>query len=116
MVEIGSLYKHYKGGIYKVINIATHTETEEIMVVYEDSSKKVYARPLTMFENYVDENTKRFVKLERKTFLELLRTETKLYPNHGAWAGAILGSFLGPTGTIICSVFGSMLYHNYAEK
>ncbi|WP_432405997.1 DUF1653 domain-containing protein [Wukongibacter sp. M2B1] len=52
---IGKEYKHYKGGIYKVTNIATHTETEEILVIYKEiESNKVWARPRDMFEDTVE--------------------------------------------------------------
>ena len=33
--EPGKRYKHYKGGTYEVITLATHTETNEAMVVYK---------------------------------------------------------------------------------
>lgn len=52
----GEVYRHFKGNIYKVITIATHTETEEMMVVYElfEGGGKAYARPLDMFLSEVD--------------------------------------------------------------
>lgn len=52
----GEVYRHFKGNIYKVVAIATHTETGEMMVVYEpfSGSGKTYARPLEMFLSEVD--------------------------------------------------------------
>lgn len=54
----GSLYKHFKGkgGIYRVVDLATHTETGEQLVIYMsvDNTRKVYARPLEMFISKVD--------------------------------------------------------------
>jgi hypothetical protein len=45
--EIGKLYKHYKGGDYKVLSLAKHTETDEILVIYKSIQfGTVYARPL----------------------------------------------------------------------
>lgn len=32
--RIGSEYRHKKGGLYRVIGFANHTETEEYLVVY----------------------------------------------------------------------------------
>lgn len=50
-VKIGGIYKHFKGNLYKVLNVAVHSETEEKMVVYmklyDDYS--VWVRPYDMF-------------------------------------------------------------------
>ena len=46
----GGLYRHYKGGIYKVLHIATHTESSDELVIYQDENKeRTWARPKTMF-------------------------------------------------------------------
>ncbi|WP_366561786.1 DUF1653 domain-containing protein [Bacillus velezensis] len=42
-------FQHYKGGIYELITYATHTETNEKLVIYSDDSNNVYARPYNMF-------------------------------------------------------------------
>ena len=57
-IEIGGIYRHYKGGTYKVLHIATHSETNEEMVVYQDlcDDNKIYTRPLKMFMEKVDIN------------------------------------------------------------
>ncbi len=52
-VEEGGYYRHYKGGVYKVICTAKHTETEEFMVCYEDKKRHCWVRPLTMFTETV---------------------------------------------------------------
>ena len=48
---VGGIYRHYKGTPYKVLGIARHSETEEELVVYQDttSPEKIWARPLSMF-------------------------------------------------------------------
>jgi hypothetical protein len=49
-------YKHYKGGYYKVIGEAKHTETEEMMVMYESMQYPYgqwWVRPKSMFLEYV---------------------------------------------------------------
>jgi hypothetical protein len=44
------LYKHYKGGIYKILHYGTHTETGERMVVYKQpNGASIWVRPASMF-------------------------------------------------------------------
>ncbi len=51
----GASYKHYKGGIYEVISMATHTETQEAMVVYKSLLfGSIYVRPLDSWNKSVD--------------------------------------------------------------
>ena len=71
MIQRG-LYRHYKGGIYKVFCTATHTETLEDMVVYSDSDGDVWVRPASMWNEIVDTpsgKTKRFTKIETQNLL-----------------------------------------------
>lgn len=53
---IGKTYRHFKGGLYEVIDIAVHSEKADVLVIYK--SKKdptlVWARPLGMFLSDVD--------------------------------------------------------------
>ena len=55
-VIIGGYYRHFKGKLYKVLDIATHTETNEQLVIYRAcyDEHKVYARPIEMFTSKVD--------------------------------------------------------------
>lgn len=48
------IYRHYKGGLYDVLDIVIHTETNEEMVVYEDVKGKRYVRPLSMWNEEVN--------------------------------------------------------------
>ena len=51
----GRKYLHFKGHIINVIEIAKHTETEEMMVVYEhEGTGVIWARPYDMFISKVD--------------------------------------------------------------
>lgn len=48
--EKGTKIKHYKGGQYTVIGIATESETADEVVVYQnDIDKKIWVRPIDMF-------------------------------------------------------------------
>ncbi len=45
--EPGKLYNHYKGGIYEVLTLAKHSETDETLVIYKSVHfGSVHARPL----------------------------------------------------------------------
>lgn len=65
MVELG-LYRHFKGTVYEVIGVATHSETQEQLVIYRPVSdrNKLWARPLEMFTSKVDKNKYPNVKQE----------------------------------------------------
>lgn len=62
MVHRGQIYQHYKGNLYLVLEVATHTETEEKLVIYCNVKNKsqIWARPLTMFEDTVSGGKPRF--------------------------------------------------------
>ena len=53
---IGKVVKHFKGKDYLVINLAEHTETGELMVIYKAlyGDYKVYVRTIEMFTNELD--------------------------------------------------------------
>ncbi len=43
-------FKHYKGGEYELVCFATHSETQEDLVVYKSlETGKVWVRPREMF-------------------------------------------------------------------
>ena len=50
-LQLGGVYRHYKGNLYKALYVATHTETEEPLAVYQAlyGEYGIWARPLAMF-------------------------------------------------------------------
>lgn len=57
-IVIDGKYRHYKGNEYLVIDVATHSETEEEMVVYKAlyGEEKLWVRPLSMWNEKVNVN------------------------------------------------------------
>lgn len=47
----GHKYRHFKGNEYLVLHAAKHSETEELMVVYQAlyGQREIWVRPLVMF-------------------------------------------------------------------
>ena len=69
-VVLGGLYRHYKGGLYRVLHLAKHSETLETLVVYanEQDPTLVWARPISMWNETVstkDGDVLRFSLLEK---------------------------------------------------
>ena len=49
-MQIG-IYEHYKGNRYNVIDIARHSETDELLVLYRPmyGDESLWVRPFSMF-------------------------------------------------------------------
>ena len=50
------IYRHYKGNEYQVYEVATHSETEEALVIYRPlyGEGALWARPLSMWSEQVE--------------------------------------------------------------
>ncbi len=55
-IKIGRIYRHFKGDHYLVRDLATHSETNETLVIYQRlyGDGGLYARPLSMWFEPVD--------------------------------------------------------------
>ena len=55
-IVTGGIYTHYKGNQYKVISLATHSETLEPMVVYQAlyGDMGIWVRPAGMWNELVE--------------------------------------------------------------
>ena len=49
------IYRHYKGNLYQVLGVGSHTESGEIVVIYQAlyDSFGLWVRPLKMFEETI---------------------------------------------------------------
>jgi hypothetical protein len=67
------IYRHYKGNDYRILSCATHSETQEQMVVYQPiyGEPSLWVRPLAMFTETVQlANGKRVQRFQLMTPLE----------------------------------------------
>ena len=60
------IYRHYKGNEYEVIGIASHSESEESLVVYRPlyGEGKLWVRPLDMFTELVNVDGKQIPRFK----------------------------------------------------
>lgn len=75
---VGRRYKHFKGRTYIVNDIAVHTESDEIMVIYKCFAGPfvTWCRPLSMFTSDVDRKKYPHVK-QKKRFEPLSEQEVQ---------------------------------------
>ncbi|MBU2972297.1 DUF1653 domain-containing protein [Pseudoalteromonas sp. C2R02] len=66
MIEPGR-YQHFKGNFYQVLHVAKHSETQELLVVYqpEYGDKGIWVRPLTMFDETIERDGKSFKRFSK---------------------------------------------------
>lgn len=61
------LYRHYKGHDYRVISLARHSETREVLVVYQAlyGERGIWVRPAMMFTGTVEVDGRRVPRFAR---------------------------------------------------
>jgi thioredoxin 1 len=72
-------HRHYKGGLYRVIGTALHTETKEKLVVYEHvfpHEKALYVRPADMFYGNLEDGSLRFTPLKPDSYITEVTDES----------------------------------------
>jgi len=71
VVIVGKTYHHFKGNDYKVLLIATDSETNEEVVVYESlyDNHIIWTRPYDMFNSKVDKE--KYPDIKQKYRFEL---------------------------------------------
>lgn len=76
-VKIHGIYKHYKGDLYTVEDIARHSETLEKMVVYRAlyGNGELWCRPYNLFIDEID--CQKHPEIKQKYRFELQDIESK---------------------------------------
>ena len=75
-LKINGIYKHFKGDLYLVIDVAIHSEEKKEYVVYRAlyGDSKLYIRPKEMFLSKVDKNKYPDVKQEYRFQLQDIKS------------------------------------------
>ena len=66
--ESHEVYKHFKGGLYRVLHEALDSETLEPCVVYQAlyGERKIWVRPKSMFFETIERNGKKIPRFEKQ--------------------------------------------------
>lgn len=72
---VKGIYKHFKGKLYRVLNVCSHTETKETMIFYQSlyGNFDYYVRSYKMFASEVDKE--KYPLITQKYRFELVYEE-----------------------------------------
>jgi hypothetical protein len=62
MPQRGQIWRHYKGTFYEIVEVAEHSESNDVLVLYREmqGNKKIWARPLSMWHDDIGDGKPRF--------------------------------------------------------
>ncbi|MCL2444515.1 DUF1653 domain-containing protein [Candidatus Saccharibacteria bacterium] len=77
-VRVNGIYRHYKGDLYLIVDVARHSETLEEMVIYRGlyENAPLWVRPMELFVAKLDPAKQR-VGLEQEWVFEPQEIESK---------------------------------------
>ncbi len=61
----GETWKHYKGGMYEIVAMCNHTDTDEVLVIYRSLSfGGFHARPYSEWHDVIWEDNHRVARFK----------------------------------------------------
>ena len=77
-IKLNTIYRHFKGNLYLVMDLVVNSETNDTMVLYKAlyDDLKLYVRPLNMFLSEVDKE--KYPNVKQKYRFEEVKLESKV--------------------------------------